>query len=68
MTPKDGVEPIKADPNRWILTPDEAVQRCRDLPESYEPRLHPLFGGLSPKLSADRAPATLRRIPVAKQA
>jgi alkanesulfonate monooxygenase SsuD/methylene tetrahydromethanopterin reductase-like flavin-dependent oxidoreductase (luciferase family) len=48
---KDGLESIRADPNMWILTPDEAVERCRTLPEDYELRLHPLLGGLPPELS-----------------
>lgn len=48
---KDGLESIKADPNMWILTPDEMVERCRALPDDYELRLHPLLGGLPPELS-----------------
>ncbi|MGX4688133.1 LLM class flavin-dependent oxidoreductase [Streptomyces sp. JNUCC 63] len=48
---KEGIESIKADPTMWILTPDEAVERCRALPEDYELRLHPLLGGLPPELS-----------------
>lgn len=46
-----GVESIKADPNMWILTPDEVVRRCRALPQDYELRLHPLLGGLPPESS-----------------
>lgn len=48
---KDGIESIKADPSMWIITPDEAVERCLALPEGYELRLHPLLGGLPPELS-----------------
>lgn len=72
---KDGVESIRADPNMWILTPDEAVRRCRELPEDFELRMHPLLGGLPPELSweslelfRDRVLPTLRRAPVAGQA
>lgn len=48
---KEGLESIKADPNMWIITPDEVVKRCRELDTDYELRLHPLLGGLPPQLS-----------------
>jgi alkanesulfonate monooxygenase SsuD/methylene tetrahydromethanopterin reductase-like flavin-dependent oxidoreductase (luciferase family) len=48
---KDGIESIKADPNMWIITPDEAVKRCRMFDSDYELRLHPLLGGLPPELA-----------------
>ncbi|WP_216892208.1 LLM class flavin-dependent oxidoreductase [Nocardia alni] len=48
---QEGIESIKADPTMWILTPDEAVARLRELPSDYELRLHPLLGGLPPELS-----------------
>ena len=48
---KEGIESIKAYPAMWILTPEEAVERCRALNDDYELRLHPLLGGLPPELS-----------------
>lgn len=47
----DDVESIRADPSMWILTPDEAIERCRALPPDYELRVHPLLGGLPPDMS-----------------
>jgi alkanesulfonate monooxygenase SsuD/methylene tetrahydromethanopterin reductase-like flavin-dependent oxidoreductase (luciferase family) len=47
----DNIDELKNDPNMWVLTPDELVARCQQLPEDYELRLHPLIGGLHPDLS-----------------
>ncbi|HWD03506.1 MAG TPA: LLM class flavin-dependent oxidoreductase [Amycolatopsis sp.] len=47
----DGVASIKADPNMWIVTPAEAVERLASLPPDYELRLHPLLGGIPPELA-----------------
>lgn len=47
----DDIESLLADPAMWVLTPEEAVARCRALPPDYELRMHPLLGGLPPELS-----------------
>ncbi|GLZ15923.1 hypothetical protein Acsp04_61580 [Actinomadura sp. NBRC 104425] len=46
-----GVEDLKADPNMWVVTPEECLKRCRALEPDYELRMHPLLGGLPPELS-----------------
>lgn len=46
-----GVEELKADPNMWVVTPEECLERCRKLGPDYELRMHPLLGGLPPELS-----------------
>lgn len=48
---KRDVQEVKDDPSMWIVTPGEAVERCRALPADHEIRLHPLLGGLPPELS-----------------
>lgn len=48
---KEGLDSIREDPNIWILSPDEAVDRIAALDDDYELRLHPLLGGLPPELS-----------------
>jgi alkanesulfonate monooxygenase SsuD/methylene tetrahydromethanopterin reductase-like flavin-dependent oxidoreductase (luciferase family) len=47
----DGLDDVRADPNMWVVTPEQLVARCRVLPHGYELRLHPLLGGLRPDLS-----------------
>ncbi|KOS58181.1 LLM class flavin-dependent oxidoreductase [Rhodococcus rhodochrous] len=48
---KDSIAEIRSDPNMWIVTPDEAVERCRSLGADYELRIHPLLGGSAPEIS-----------------
>ncbi|MBH0118361.1 LLM class flavin-dependent oxidoreductase [Rhodococcus sp. CX] len=48
---KIDLDSIRADPNMWILSPDEAVARLQELDGNFELRLHPLLGGLPPELS-----------------
>ncbi|PWI06646.1 LLM class flavin-dependent oxidoreductase [Streptomyces sp. NWU339] len=47
----ESIDDLKADPNMWVITPEECLRRCRDLDPDYELRLHPLLGGLPPELS-----------------
>jgi len=46
-----GVEDLKADPNIWVVTPEECVRRARRLRADDELRFHPLLGGLPPEVS-----------------
>jgi alkanesulfonate monooxygenase SsuD/methylene tetrahydromethanopterin reductase-like flavin-dependent oxidoreductase (luciferase family) len=46
-----GVADLKADPNLWVITPEECVRRARELRSIDELRFHPLLGGLPPELS-----------------
>jgi alkanesulfonate monooxygenase SsuD/methylene tetrahydromethanopterin reductase-like flavin-dependent oxidoreductase (luciferase family) len=46
-----GVADLKADPNLWVITPEECVRRARELRGIDELRFHPLLGGLPPELS-----------------
>lgn len=49
--PLEGLDDLKSDPNMLVLTPDELIERCAQLPTDDELRLHPLLGGLHPGLS-----------------
>jgi alkanesulfonate monooxygenase SsuD/methylene tetrahydromethanopterin reductase-like flavin-dependent oxidoreductase (luciferase family) len=46
-----GIADLKADPNLWVITPEECVRRARELRSTDELRFHPLLGGLPPELS-----------------
>lgn len=48
---REGIDALRSDANLWVVTPEEAVRRCRALSTDYELRLHPLLGGLPPALS-----------------
>lgn len=37
----------------WVVTPDECVKRAKELPGGGAITLHPLMGGMSPKLGSE---------------
>jgi alkanesulfonate monooxygenase SsuD/methylene tetrahydromethanopterin reductase-like flavin-dependent oxidoreductase (luciferase family) len=45
------IEDLKADPNLWVITPEECLARTQELRSDDELRFHPLLGGLAPELS-----------------
>jgi alkanesulfonate monooxygenase SsuD/methylene tetrahydromethanopterin reductase-like flavin-dependent oxidoreductase (luciferase family) len=46
--PMESLDAVRADPDVWIITPQECLARLRDLGPDGEMRFHPLVGGLDP--------------------
>lgn len=46
--PMDSLDTVRADPDVWIITPEECLRRLRERGQEGEMRFHPLIGGLDP--------------------